>query len=249
MMPRPRGHGWGWYPPQTTSYIIGILCQGPMVAPVCHYTGQVGPRFGNLGSLVEWTWCHNVMAETDIHLRPLHTSKKTNTKCLCHWYAVSRSYGCTRIPLHQSSWPQIWKFRVPCGVKMMPKCHGWGWYPPQTASNIHIRHIKSVWAIGMLVLERRRDRGGMCGEDIFMLFVTANGAIVCWNRERGRAQALGGRRLVGQHINQPKVGVCSRKDIGEGAQPWGNVWGRCGAIIWLLNWLAKINKRNKYVVA
>ncbi len=32
----------------------------------------------------------------------------------------------------------------------MPQRHGWGWYPLQTTSYIHIRHIKSVWAIGML---------------------------------------------------------------------------------------------------
>ncbi len=25
--------------------------------------------------------------------------------------------------------------------------HGWGWQPPLTASHIHIRHIKSVWAV------------------------------------------------------------------------------------------------------
>ncbi len=30
--------------------------------------------------------------------------------------------------------------------QMMWLCHGWGWQPPQTASHIHIRHIKSVWA-------------------------------------------------------------------------------------------------------
>ncbi len=28
----------------------------------------------------------------------------------------------------------------------MSLCHGWGWQPPQTASHIHIRHMKSVWA-------------------------------------------------------------------------------------------------------
>ncbi len=38
------------------------------------YTGQVGPRFGDSGSLEEWKWCHNVIVEADIHLRPLHTS-------------------------------------------------------------------------------------------------------------------------------------------------------------------------------
>ncbi len=82
MMPQP--HGWGWYSPQTTSYIhirniqsvwaIGMLSKGHMAAPLYHYTGQVAPRFGDSGSLEEWKWCHNVMVEADIHLRPLHTS-------------------------------------------------------------------------------------------------------------------------------------------------------------------------------
>jgi hypothetical protein len=69
---------------------------------------------------------------------------------LSHWYAVSKAYGCTLIPLHRPSWPQIWGFRFIWGVEMMPQHHGWGWYLPQTTSYIHIRHIQSVWDIGML---------------------------------------------------------------------------------------------------
>jgi hypothetical protein len=75
---------------------------------------------------------------------------KTYTKCLRHWYAVSGAYGCTLIPLHRPSCPQIWGFRFTWGAEMMPQCHVWGWYPPQTASYIHLRRIQSVWAIGML---------------------------------------------------------------------------------------------------
>ncbi len=71
-------------------------------------------------------------------------------KCLSHWYAVSRAYGCTLIPLHRPSCPQIWGFRFTWGVEMMPQHHGWGWYSFQTTSYIHIRHIQSVWDIGML---------------------------------------------------------------------------------------------------
>ncbi len=41
---------------------------------------------------------------------------------------------------------QIWGFWVTCGVKMMPLRHGWGLQPPQTASQIHVSHIQSVWA-------------------------------------------------------------------------------------------------------
>ncbi len=55
-------------------WAIGTLSQGHMVAPLYRYTGQVGPRFWDLGSLEEWIWCHNVMVEADIHFRLLHTS-------------------------------------------------------------------------------------------------------------------------------------------------------------------------------
>ncbi len=40
---------------------------------------------------------------------------------------------------------QIFGFWVTCGVKIMWLCHGWGWQPLQTASHIHIIHVKSVW--------------------------------------------------------------------------------------------------------
>ncbi len=82
MMRQP--HGWGLYPPQIASYIyirhkksiwdIGMLSQGHMVIPLYHYTGQVGHGFGDSGSLEDWKWCHNLMVEADINLRPLHTS-------------------------------------------------------------------------------------------------------------------------------------------------------------------------------
>ncbi len=51
-----------------------MLSQGHLVAPSYRFTVQVGPRFGDSGSLEEWKWCHNVMFEADIHLRLLHTS-------------------------------------------------------------------------------------------------------------------------------------------------------------------------------
>ncbi len=80
----PQHHAWGKCPPQTTSYIhirhihsvwaTGMLSQGLIVAPLYRYTSKVGPRFGKSGSLEKWKWCHNIMFEADIHLRPLHTS-------------------------------------------------------------------------------------------------------------------------------------------------------------------------------
>ncbi len=157
----PRLHSWGWYPPQTTSYIhirhiqsvwaIGMLSQWYMGAALYSYAGQAGPRFGKPASLEEWKWCYLKSC-----LRLIFTSdhfifhKKAHSKCLSHWYAFSKAYGCTLLQLHRPSCLQIWGFRFTWGVEMVPQRHGWGWHSPQTTSHIHIRHIQSVWAIGML---------------------------------------------------------------------------------------------------
>ena len=79
----PLRDSWGWYTPQTATHIlnrhkqsffvIGMLSQGNMGAPLYRYTGQVGPKFGDSGSLEDWKWCHKVMFWADIYLRPLHT--------------------------------------------------------------------------------------------------------------------------------------------------------------------------------
>ncbi len=119
-----------------------MLPQGHMVAPLYRYTGKVAPRFGKSMPLCHvWGWYLPQIASYIY---------KTYIECLSHWYAVSRAYGCTLIPLHWPSCPQIWGFRFTSGLEMMPQRHGWGWYPLQTTSYIHIRHIQSVWAIGML---------------------------------------------------------------------------------------------------
>ncbi len=127
-----------------------MLSQGHMGAPLFHYTGQVCPRFGNLGPLGVWKWCHNVMVEADIHLRPLHTSILDIYKVFEPLVCCLKGIRLHPHPLHRPSWPQIWGFRFAWGVVIMPQPHAWGKCPPQTASYIHIRHIHSVWAIGML---------------------------------------------------------------------------------------------------
>ncbi len=103
---------------------------------------QVHLRSGN-DATTSWL---RLISTSDCFIYPYWTY----TKCLRHWYAVSRAYGCTLIPLHWPSWPWIWGFRFTWGVEMIPQPHGWGWYPPHTTSYIHIRHIQSVWDIGML---------------------------------------------------------------------------------------------------
>ena len=71
---------------------------------------------------------------------------------MSHWYAVSRDLGGTLIITPEKLAPVL-GFRFTWGVEMMPLCHGWGWYLPQTTSYIHIKHIQSVWVIGMVSQE------------------------------------------------------------------------------------------------
>ncbi len=59
----------------------------------------------------------------------------------CHIVAALHSYTC---PMWYMA--QTLGYWVTCGVKMMSLCHCCGWQPPQSASHIQIRHIKSVWA-------------------------------------------------------------------------------------------------------
>ncbi len=54
------------------------------------------------------TSCLRLMSTSDCFLHPY----QIYTQCLSLWYAVSRAYSCTLMPLHQPSWPQIWGFRV-----------------------------------------------------------------------------------------------------------------------------------------
>jgi len=90
------------------------------------------------------------------------------------------AYGCTIIPLRWPSCPQIWGFRFTWGVEMMPQLHGWGWHPPQTTSYIHIRHVQSVWDIGML------SQGHMVAplyhytSQVFLSFGNLSGSLEEW---------------------------------------------------------------------
>ncbi len=45
------------------------------------------------------------------------------------------------------------------------------------------------------------------------------------NREMGGPLAIDGRRLMGGHNNQPKVGISGGRGIEEERQPGQNVWG------------------------
>ena len=65
------------------------------------------------------------------------------------------------------------------------------------------------------------------------------------NRERGRAQALGGRRFLNSYNNQPKDGVRGRGVIRDGMRPRRNVpgGGRFG-IVWGGE---SVEEKNKYL--
>jgi hypothetical protein len=67
------------------------------------------------------------------------------------------------------------------------------------------------------------------------------------NRERDGVTALSGHLLVGQHNNQPKVGIRGRRDIGEGAQPGRNTWGGHRTIVWGSELSHKKNKKTKKI--
>ncbi len=131
----------------------GMLSQGHMVSPLYHYTGQVDPRFGESGSIVEWKWCHNLMVEADIHLRLLHTSILDLCKVFELLVCCLKAIWCThtitpaKLTPDLGSQGHLWS-------ENDAKHHGWGWYSPRTTSYIYIRHIKCVWAIVMLTQGR-----------------------------------------------------------------------------------------------
>ena len=156
----PLRHSWGCQPPQSTTHIlirhkqsvlvIGMLSQGNMGAPFYRYTDQVGPRFVKSGSLVEWKWCHYIMAEADINLRPFHTSIFDIYKgfeplecCLkgtwVHPYTVTPA----KLAPDFGIWVHLWSENdvITSWFRLIST---------SDPSYIHIMHIKSVWAIGML---------------------------------------------------------------------------------------------------
>ncbi len=88
---------------------------------------------------------------SNIHMRHIQKVFEPFVWCL---KGILWVHPYTHVKVHWPSWPQIWEFRVPCGVRMMSAYHhgwrGWWYHLPQTASNIHIRYAQSVWAIGVL---------------------------------------------------------------------------------------------------
>ena len=103
---------------------LACCLKGIWVLPYSVTPAKLTPDLGCQGHL----WSENdaitswlrLISTSDCFIHP----QQTYIKCLSHWYVVSREYGCTLIPLHWPSWPQIWEVRVTWGVKMMPQRHG-----------------------------------------------------------------------------------------------------------------------------
>ena len=72
------------------------------------------------------------------------------------------------------------------------------------------------------VLGRACDRGGTSGGGV-MTSVRPSKYSTKNKREGDGAMTIGGRRLIGGHINQPNIGVRDGGDIREGIRPWWNV--------------------------
>ncbi len=59
------------------------------------------------------------------------------------------------------------------------------------------------------------------------------------HREGGRSLALGGRRWVIRHNNQPIVSGSDRRDDGEDARPGWSIWGGWFSDFVMANWTTK----------
>ena len=151
--------GWGsWQPPQTASPIhIGHIQRVWAHWYALHWhavaalTVVLVPTLlgSDFGVLLGHLWSQNdvimswlrLAATSNCFPHPYYTY----TKCLSTLICCPLAYSSSLKQLYPSYLAQILGFWVTCGVKMMSLRHGWGWQPPQTASPIHIRHIKSFW--------------------------------------------------------------------------------------------------------
>jgi hypothetical protein len=84
-----------------------------------------------------WSW-QPTQTASHIHIRLVQS-------VWAHWYAVHRHTAVAWNSFTHTTLTHILGYWVTCEVKMISLHHGWGWYPTQTASPIHIRYIQSVW--------------------------------------------------------------------------------------------------------
>jgi hypothetical protein len=136
------------------------------------------------GSLVESNWCDYVKVEADSHLKLLPPSTLEKYKVFEHIYRLSISIQQQLTQFYTSYLSQILGFWVTCGVKMMSLRQGWGWrQPPQTAFPIHIRHIRSVWALWYAWRFRCPHSTG-----VFAVVAQASSLLLSWHRALATSQ-------------------------------------------------------------
>ncbi len=102
------------------------------------YLGVRGHLWSQNDVIMSWL---RLTATSNCFPHPYWTYTKWLSTLICYPWAYSISL--TQLYPHYLG--QILGFGVTCGVKMMRLCHGWGWQSPQTASHLHIRHIRGVW--------------------------------------------------------------------------------------------------------
>ncbi len=130
---------------------IDMLSVGIWQYPQTVIPTLLGSDFGVLAHL----WSQNdvitslliLTATSNCFTHPHYSYAKCLSASICCPWAYGSSLKKQLYPHYLG---QILGFWLTCGVKMMSLCHGWGWQPPQTASHIHIRHIKVFEHIDML---------------------------------------------------------------------------------------------------
>ncbi len=129
---------------------IDMLSMGIQYQPYTVIPTLLGSDFGALGHL----WSQNDMIMSWLRLTATSNCFPhpycTCTKYLSTLICCPLAYGSSLTQFYPPYLAQILGFWVTCGVKIMWLCHGWGWWPPQTAYHIHIRHVQSVVHIDIL---------------------------------------------------------------------------------------------------
>ncbi len=165
--------------------------------------------------------CHNIWAVWWYFLYVMNATKLAILAGLrSNFYMlVSQKYGPAQNTTTQNTQQPTWDTAALTPRSFAIFCHG----------NIH--HGPKSWCRWSLWAHTRRAALGV----LLLLFVTLFGVPkrnTSKIRERDVTLALGGHLLVRQHNNQPKVGVCGRRGVGEGARSGRNVWGRHHTIVW-----------------
>ena len=130
--------------------------QGHMGAPLYHDTDQITPSPLDLrsqgqlrsGNYVTTPLLRLISTSDQSYIHIRHTQSVWGIGLLCQ--------GSMGAPLYHTpaKLDTVLVSQVTWGVEMMTWPHGWDWYSTQTTSYNHIRHIQSVWGIGLMSQEK-----------------------------------------------------------------------------------------------